>query len=26
MNRAKSKRVWKNPNIPVQLCAAPIHN
>jgi len=26
MNRAKSKRIWKNPNVPAQLCAAPIHN
>ena len=26
MRRAKSKRVWKNPNVPAQTCAAPIHN
>ncbi|HOX35415.1 MAG TPA: phosphoadenosine phosphosulfate reductase family protein [Methanoregulaceae archaeon] len=24
--RAQSRRVWKNPNVPSQLCAAPIHN
>ncbi len=24
--RAQSRRVWKNPNVPAQLCAAPIHN
>jgi phosphoadenosine phosphosulfate reductase len=26
MRRARSKRVWKNPNVPAQTCAAPIHN
>ncbi len=25
-SRAKSDRVWRNPNVPVQLSAAPIHN
>jgi phosphoadenosine phosphosulfate reductase len=24
--RAQSRRVWKNKNVPAQLCAAPIHN
>jgi len=24
--RAQSRRVWKNPNVPAQTCAAPIHN
>ena len=24
--RASSRRVWRNPNVPAQLCAAPIHN
>jgi phosphoadenosine phosphosulfate reductase len=24
--RARSRRVWKNPAVPAQLCAAPIHN
>src|SRR5690606_30976384 len=24
--RAQSRRVWRNPNVPSQLCAAPIHN
>jgi len=24
--RAHSRRIWKNPNVPAQLCAAPIHN
>ncbi|OPY35928.1 MAG: hypothetical protein A4E35_02204 [Methanoregula sp. PtaU1.Bin051] len=24
--RAQSRRVWRNPNVPAQLCAAPIHN
>jgi phosphoadenosine phosphosulfate reductase len=26
MRRARSKRIWKNPNVPAQTCAAPIHN
>jgi len=26
LRRAQSRRVWKNPNVPAQLCAAPIHN
>lgn len=24
--RAASRRVWRNPNVPAQVCAAPIHN
>jgi len=24
--RAQSRRVWRNPNVPAQICAAPIHN
>ena len=23
--RAESRRIWKNPNVPAQICAAPIH-
>lgn len=23
--RARSRRIWKNPNVPCQICAAPIH-
>jgi phosphoadenosine phosphosulfate reductase len=26
LRRAHSSRVWKNPTVPAQLCAAPIHN
>ncbi len=26
MQRARSKRIWKNPNVPAQTCAAPIQN
>ena len=26
ISRAKRKRIWKNPNVRAQLCAAPIHN
>ena len=24
-SRAKSSRIWKNPNVPAQTCAAPVH-